>query len=273
MKIAYQGIKGAYSEIAVYKYFGNEAEAIGYELSEEVFEAIINGKADYGLLPFDNTIAGSVAVNYDLLLKNDVYAIAEVFLEIKHALLSHKGNKMSDIKVVYSHPHALEQCREFIRKHKLKAIPEYDTAGAAKLVKERNKKEEAAISPEFCSSIYNLDILAKDIQTNRNNITKFLVFVKNDKIPQNIKKEKTSIAFKTKHYAGALINCLQRLSKHNISLTKLESRPIPENPWEYVFYADFEGGIDDENVKLALSEMEASSLFLKVLGSYQKGNL
>ena len=273
MKIAYQGIKGANSEIAVHNHFGNEAEAIGYELSEEVFEAVIDGKSDYGLLPFDNTIAGSVAINYDLLLKNEVYAIGEVYLKIRHALMSHKGAKLADIKIIYSHPPALEQCREFIRKHKLRAIPEYDTAGAAKLVKERNKKEEAAISPELCAEIYDLDILENDIQTNKNNITKFLVFVKNDNIPGGLKKEKTSIAFKTKHYPGALINCLQRLAKHNVNLTKLESRPVPENPWEYVFYADFEGGIDDDNVKLALSEMEASSLFLKLLGSYPKASL
>jgi len=271
MRIAYQGIKGANSEIAVCKHFGKEAEATGYDTSEEVFEALMGNKADYGLLPFDNTIAGSVAVNYDLLLKNEVYAIAEVFLEIRHALLSHKNNKINDVKTVYSHPHALEQCREFIRRHKFRAIPEYDTAGAAKLVNERNRKDEAAISPEFCASIYGMDILARDIQTNKNNITKFLVFVKNDNIPNNIKKQKTSIAFKTKHYPGALINCLQRLAKHNVNLTKLESRPVPENPWEYVFYADFEGGADDENVKTALSEMEASSLFLKILGSYPKG--
>lgn len=271
MKVAFQGIKGAYSETAVYRHFGNDAEAIGYDLSEEVFEAVINGNADYGLLPFDNTIAGSVAVNYDLLIKNDVCVIAEVFLKISHSLLSNKGGKIGDIKLVYSHPHALEQCREFIRKNKLKAAPEYDTAGAAKILKERNKKDEAAIAPEFCASIYGMDILAKDIQTNKNNITKFLVFVRKDRTPENIKKEKTSIAFKTKHYPGALITCLQRLAKHNVNLTKLESRPVPENPWEYVFYADFEGGIDDENVKLALSEMEAASLFLKVLGSYPKG--
>jgi len=271
MKVAYQGIKGAYSEAAVYKHFGKDAEAIGFDASEDVFEVVVDDQVDFGLLPFDNTIAGSVAVNYDLLLRNDVYVIAEVFSGIRHSLLANKGSKIEDIKEVISHPHALEQCREFIRKHKLKAIPEYDTAGAAKLVKERNKKDEGAIAPEFCASIYDLDVLVKDAQTTQNNITKFLVFVKNDKIPSDIKKEKTSIAFKTKHYPGALINCLQRLSKHNVNLTKLESRPIPENPWEYIFYADFEGGTDDENVKLALSEMEASSLFLKVLGSYPKG--
>src|SRR3989344_9180439 len=123
MKVAYQGIKGAYSEAAIYKHFGKDAETAGYELSEEAFEAVMDGKADYGLLPFDNTIAGSVAVNYDLLLKNEVYAIAEVFLEIRHALLSHKNNKINDVKTVYSHPPALEQCREFIRRHKFRAIP------------------------------------------------------------------------------------------------------------------------------------------------------
>jgi prephenate dehydratase len=271
MKVAYQGIKGAYSEAAVYKHFGEDAEAIGYALSEEVCVAVINEDVDYGLLPLDNTIAGSVAVNHDLLLKNEVYAIAEVFLAIKHNLLSHKGNQLGDVKAVYSHAHALEQCREFIRKHNLKTVPEYDTAGAAKIVKERNRKDEACIAHELCAKIYGLDIIAKDIQTNKNNFTKFLVFVRSNKIPDGIKKEKTSIAFKTKHNPGALISCLQRLAKHNLNLTKLESRPVPENPWEYVFYADFEGGVDDENVKLALSEMEASSLFLKVLGSYPKG--
>ena len=272
MKIAYQGIKGAYSESAISKHFGSDAEAIGYDSFEDVFEAVIKNNADYGVLPFDNTIAGSVAVNYDLLLKNDIYAVAEVFLKIEHSLLSNKGNKISNIKTVYSHPHSIEQCREFIKKHNMKAIPEYDTAGAAKIVKERNKIDEAAISSQFCAQIYGLDILEKNIETNKNNITKFLVFVRNDKLPLGMKKEKTSIAFKTKHYPGALINCLQRLSKNSINLTKLESRPVPENPWEYIFYADFMGGFDDDNVKNALSEMEAPSLFLKVLGSYPKGN-
>lgn len=271
MRIAYQGTKGAYSEMAIYKQFGNNTEAVGYDASEEVFEAVIKNKVEFGLLPFENTIAGSVAVNYDLLLKKEVYIIAEVFLKIKHNLLSQKGNSLNDVKLVYSHHHALEQCREFIKENKLRAVPVYDTAGAAKMVSERNRKDEAAIASELCARIYGLDIIKKDIIINKNNITKFFVFVKKGNILQHIMKEKTSIAFKTKHHPGALITCLQRLLKHNINLTKLESRPIPENPWEYVFYADFEGNIEDENVKSALSEMEASSMFLKVLGSYPRG--
>ena len=271
MKIGYQGIKGAYSESAIYKHFGNDAEAIGFDISEEVFEALEKKEIDYALLPFENSIAGSVAINYDLLLKYEIHAVAEVFLKISHCILANKGAELKDIKKVYSHPHALEQCREFIRKHKLEMIPEFDTAGAARIVHERGKKDEAAIASEFCAEIYGLDVLEKNIETHNNNMTKFFVISNSDKIPENMNREKTSIAFKTKHYPGALINCLQRLAKHGINLTKLESRPIPEHNWEYVFYADFEGGIDDENVKLALSEMEASSLFLKVLGSYPKG--
>ena len=165
------------------------------------------------VLPFENTIAGSVAINYDLLLKSETKVIAEVYLPVIHCLLACKGFKLSDIHTVYSHPHALEQCREFIRKNKLKAIPEYDTAGAAKIVWENLRKGEAAISSEYCAKIYGLEVLEKGIETNKNNITKFLVFVRSDKFPGGIKKKKTSIAFKTKHYPGALINCLQRLAK------------------------------------------------------------
>ena len=135
MKVAYQGIKGAYSESAVYKYFGNDALAAGYGTSEDVFEAVMENKSDYGLLPFENTIAGSIAINYDLLLKHDVAIIGEVFLQITHNILSHRGNKLENIRTVYSHSHALEQCRAFIRKNKLNAAAEYDTAGAAKIIK------------------------------------------------------------------------------------------------------------------------------------------
>ena len=271
MKVAYQGIEGAYSEAALYKHFGKNVEAIGYETFDDVFEAVKKGEVDCGILPFENTIAGSLIRNYDLLVKEDVFAIAEVFFRIRHNLLSHKRNVLKNIKEAYSHPHALEQCREFLQKHKIKPIPEYDTAGAAKLVKERGKKEEAAIASELCAGIYSLEIIKRGIETSKHNTTKFLVIVKKGNVPSNLKKEKTSIAFKTKHYPGALVNCLQRLSKNGINMTKLESRLIPENPWEYLFYVDFEGGMDDKNVKLALSEMDAAATFIKVLGSYPMG--
>ncbi len=271
MKVAYQGIKGAYSEAAIFRHFGKNAGAAGYGSFEEVFEAVTKGKADFGLVPVENTIAGSVAINYNLLLKEDVFVIAEVFLRISHNLLSHKGNKLENIKKAYSHQHALEQCRDFLIKHKIRSIPKYDTASSAKMVAESGKDGESAIASELCAEIYGLSILKKGIEKNKNNLTKFFVFVKKGKVPKNLKKEKTSIAFKAKHYPGSLVNCLQRLSKNNINMTKLESRPIPEDPFEYVFFVEFEGGLNDDNIKLALSEIEATTLFVKVLGSYPKG--
>lgn len=271
MKIGYQGIEGAYSEAAIYQHYGKGIKAIGYDTFEEVFVAVKKGRVDFGCLPFENTIAGSVVMNYDLMLKQDVFIIAEIFFRISHTLLSHKGNKLKNIKIAFSHPHSLEQCRDFLKKHNIKPMPEYDTAGAAKLVRERKKKEEAAIASRLCAEIYGLDILKEGIETNKYNTTRFFVFAKKSKVPKNLKMEKTGIAFKTKHYPGALVNCLQRLSKNGINMTKLESRPIPENPWEYVFYVDFIGGIDDENVNLALNEMETTATFIKILGSYPKG--
>lgn len=271
MNVGYQGMKGAYSESAVYMHFNEDAEAIGFDHFEDVFKAVINGEVEYGVLPFENSIAGSVARNYDMVLREDVSIIAEIYLEVKHQLLSHKGNTMDNIKHVYSHQQALEQCREFLNENNLEAIPRFDTAGAAKFIAENKNLKEAAIASQLCAKIYGLEVIKSDIQSNLKNTTKFFVIVKKENIPSDLKKEKTSIAFKTKHYPGALVNCLQRLAKNDINLTKLESRPIPENPWEYVFYADFEGGPEDENVKLALNEMEATSTFIKILGSYPKG--
>ena len=150
-------------------------------------------------------------------------------------------------------------------------VQRYDTAGAAKIVSKGGNLEESAIASELCAEMYNLKCLAKNISTNKNNFTRFFVIVKEDNVPEGTKKEKTSIAFKTKHMPGALVNCLQIFSKNSINLTKLESRPMPENPWEYVFYTDFEGSLEDENVKTALKEMESVSQFIEILGSYPKG--
>ncbi len=272
MKIAYHGIRGSYSEQAIYQHFGKEVNAIGYLTFEKVFEAVNQGEVDLGFLPFENSIAGSITRNYDLLLQSDVFICHEVFLRIKHNLLSQRGNTIEQIKSVHSHPQAIEQCRDFIQENELDIHLEYDTAGAAKLISERKLPEQAAIASEFCAEIYDLEIITQNIARNKFNVTKFLGFVQKEKTPHDLKMEKTSIAFKTKHRPGALISCLQRFSKNNVNLTKLESRPIPENPWEYVFFADLEGAYNDEKVKLSISEIEASSVFVKVLGSYPMGN-
>ncbi len=274
LKVGYQGIEGAYSEAAVLQHFTMPVACTGFESFEEVFEAVVKGVITYGVIPVENSIAGSITMNYDLLVKEPVEIVGEIFLKINHNLLGQKGAKLQQIKKVYSHQTALEQCKGFIKKHHLKAIPEYDTAGAAKIIKERNNQDEVVVASDLAAKIYDLDILAENIEDNKHNSTRFFVIAKKDASSiENIKREKTSIAFKTKHYPGALVNGLQRLAKHNINMTKLESRPIPETPWEYLFYIDFEGGIDDENVKLALSEVEATCEYFKVLGSYPKGKI
>ncbi len=268
MKIAFQGIKGAYSELALYKHFGRNAESLGVDTFDEVFEGVTAGRFDFGVVPVENTIAGTVVENYDLLLSTDIFVVAEVFMPIRHTLLAKKGACLEEIKEACSHPHALRQCKEFLKRHEIKSTPVYDTAGAAEIVSRQDRKDIAAIASELCAEIYGMDILGKDIQTNKSNTTRFFVIVKPANIPENMTYKKTTIAFKTRHYPGSLVDCLKIFQAYHLNLTKLESRPIPENPWEYVFYTDFEGGIDSETVKQALKELEVNALFVKVLGSY-----
>lgn len=269
MKVAYQGLRGAYSETALRRHFGPRASAIGCALSEQVFEAVKNGSADFGILPVENTIAGPVAVNADLFLRENVFAVGETYLKIEHCLLGRLGLK--DVRTVFSHPVALAQCRDFLKRHSLSAVPEYDTAGAAQLVAERGFPDEAAIASSACAQVYGLKILRRNIQSFRNNITRFLVFTRKDKVPAKLKMEKTSLVFSTRHRPGALLSCLQRFADHKINLTRLESRPIPENPFEYVFYADFIGGLTDPAVARALAEIKKDAHRVKVIGSYPLG--
>lgn len=270
MKVGFQGIKGAFSEAAIYKEFGENAGAIGYSTFEDVFEAVVNEELDYGIIPVENSIAGSVSQNYDFFLEKEVHAIKEVYQPIQHYLLGIPGSQLTDIKVALSHPMALKQCELFLKEYNIKQLPEYDTAGAAKIVAEKKLRDHAAVASSLASEYYQLDILAENIQSNNVNVTRFLVIRKD--IPKNIIREKTSIAFKTKHHPGALEECLHALSSNGINLTKIQSRPIPENPWEYVFYADFEGGTDAPRVKKALRELEDVSKYLKIIGSYPKGS-
>jgi prephenate dehydratase len=268
MKVAFQGIKGAYSELAVYAHFGKAVETVGCESFDEVFEAVSKGRADCGVIPVENTIAGTVVENYDLLLNSESAIIAEIYLPIRHTLLARRGIELDQVRQAYSHPHALKQCQEFLKAHGIRPVPVYDTAGAAEQVAGWQRSDCAAIASELCAEIYGMQILAKDIQSNRSNTTRFFVIVPKDRVPTDLTLEKTTVAFKTKHYPGALVDCLKIFQQHRLNLTKLESRPIPENPWEYVFYAAFEAGIKEERTGQALSELRSCALFVKVLGSY-----
>jgi len=275
MKVAFQGERGAYSEVALRNYFNQDVEAIGFELSEEVTDALLNKAVAMAILPVENSIVGNVNVNLDLIYKHPLFAIGEVYQSIHHHLMVVPGTNLSDIKNVYSHPIALAQCRDFINKHGMKAMADYDTAGSCKLLKEREAQKplrtEAAIGSYLCAETYGLEIISDDIQHTQNNITRFLVLVRDDEIPEGITQTKTSIAFSANHRPGALLDCLQIFKRYDINMTKLESRPIPEDPFQYIFYVDFMSGLKEANTVACLSELNRDAHHVKILGSYSKG--
>jgi len=267
LKIAFQGIRGAYSEAALLAHFGDSVQALGFAFSEQVFDAVEAGEADRGFVPVENSIAGPVGVNNDLLLERDVFGIAESYFRIEHCLLGRPGERVEDVKTVCSHPVALAQCRDFIQRHGMRTVPEYDTAGAAEIVARRGAPGEAAIASQACAGVYGLALLAENIQTVRNNITRFIAF-RPGGAGDAPAGAKTSIAFSVAHHPGALLDCLKRFAEHEINLTRLESRPIPANPFEYVFFVDLLGGLRDPTVAAALSELRGAARHLKVIGSY-----
>ena len=270
MRIAFQGIRGAYSEAALLAHFGAGVEAVGYPISEQVFDAVESGEVEGGFVPVENSIAGPVGVNNDLLLERRVSATAESYFPIEHCLLGRPGQRLEEVKTVSSHPVALAQCREFISRHGMRPVPEYDTAGAAEIVAKQQVPGMAAIASRRCVEVYGLCVLAEHIQTERNNITRFLAFRRGE-ATEAAPGGKTSLAFSVHHHPGALLDCLKLFAEHQINLTRLESRPIPQNPFEYVFFVDLLGGLADAPVRAALAELRAAARQVKVIGSYPLG--
>jgi prephenate dehydratase len=269
VKIAFQGIRGAYSEAALLAQFG-AVEPVGFPLSEQVFDAVESGQVDAGFVPVENSIVGPVGVNNDLLLERKVFATAESYFPIEHCLLGREGERVLDVKAVCSHPVALAQCRDFLDRHGMRPVLEYDTAGAAEIVARRKAPGEAAIASRGCAGIYGLAVLAENIQTVQNNITRFLAFRRGDWGAGALAAGalKTSLAFAVHHHPGALLDCLKLFAEHEINLTRLESRPVPANPFEYVFFVDLLGGPGDDAVGAALSELHSAARQVKVIGSY-----
>ncbi len=264
-KVAFQGERGSFSEDAVTKFFGTVA-LLPCRYLPDVFEAVAQDQANFGVVPVENSQAGSINESYDLLLKYELAIFGEVDLRINHCLLALPGESLESIKTVYSHPQALAQCEEFLRKLGADIMPTYDTAGSAKMIRERELKSCAAIASERVSQIYQMNILAQNIQTNPNNYTKFFV-ISNEK-PLYGPRNKTSLIFATKNVPGSLYSSLGVFATRGINLTKLESRPTKDRPWEYIFYADFEGHVEDAICQQALAELQDHVTFLKLLGSY-----
>lgn len=273
IKVAFQGTKGAYSEEAIEQFFGKDAKPVGFEYSNNVFQSVQQEECDFGMLPIENSIAGHVDINLDLFTQDNFFISGETYLPINHTLLALPGTTLDEIKEVYSHPIALEQCKDFLTRHNIKAIPDFDTAGAALKLMNNKFKGVGTISSKNCAEHYNLDIVENRIQRFPNNYTRFLAFVKKENIPEGLKQEKTSIAITTKHNPGALLNCLKEFADSEINLTKLESRPIPENPFNYIFYIDFLSALDCARTQDCLKRLKANAEQILILGSYPLGKL
>lgn len=272
MKVAFQGERGAYSEAAIKKTFP-DAEAVACQTFHAAFEALETGKVDVALIPVENSTEGSVSPVYDLLVESNVKAFHEVFLKVEHCLIGYTGCGLSDIKEVYSHPQALGQCTHFLKKIRVKTISHYDTAGAVKMLSKLKKKDVAAIASEVAAEYYGMKILKKNIEDNPNNITRFLALTKDKKTEfEKGKKYKTSIVFSIKHVPGALFKVIKVFADEKINLTKIESRPTKKTPWEYIFFVDFEGHVEEGRVRRALKEVEDNSFFVRIIGSYPKGD-
>jgi chorismate mutase/prephenate dehydratase len=266
--VAFQGERGAYSENAVYQFFGSTAEAKPCRDFRDVFESVKKQEAQAGVVPVENSIEGSVNQNYDLFFTYDLKVCGEVIVKVAHCLIANPGTSLDAVKAVYSHPQALAQCRSFLERLNCELIPTYDTAGSVKLIKEKKLTNAAAIASEKAAELYGMKILARDIADNPENYTRFFVLSKEDSPITG--KDKTSIIFSAKHEPGSLCHALGEFAKRNINLTKIESRPTKKTPWEYNFYLDFEGHRTEPRCAEALKALEKYAIFVRILGSYPK---
>ena len=269
--VAFQGERGAFSEIAAEKYFGKNVAATPFYSFEEVFSEVRQNHVDYGIIPIENTLYGSVFENYDLLLHYSLPIIGEVNLQIHHYLMAAKKYALTELKKIYSHPQAIGQCSALLKKLKnAEIVPSYDTAGSVILSKENKEEPSAAIASIRASEIYEMKILKKQIQNNRENYTRFLIIGKKKNVGE-IHNPKSSICFDLKSMPGALHKALGVFASKGIDLVKIESRPIPHKPFQYTFYADLIGNLNDKKIKQALKDLTAIAISIKKFGSYQMG--
>jgi prephenate dehydratase len=269
MKIAFQGEPGAYSEQAVFDYFG-KAETRPCASFEVVFELAASGDCDAALIPIENSLAGSIHQNYDLLLRYDLHIVGEYFLRVRHCLIAFPGVEKKDIRRVISHPQALGQCAAYLRGLNVKAEPVYDTAGSVKMLKESGDKTTAAVASRRAADIYKMQILEEGIEDHAENYTRFLAIQREAVTPNG--EAKTSIVFTLKNQPGALFKALSVFALRDIDLTKIESRPLQGQPWDYLFYVDFIGATHEEKVRRALGHLSEFALMLRVLGSYPRAS-
>jgi len=270
MRIAFQGAPGAYSEAAAQRAWPG-VETVPCDQFEEVFAAVASGRTSHGLLPVENSVGGSIHRNYDLLLEHDLPIVAETELQVVHHLIALPGSELSQIRRVCSHPQALAQCEAFLRAlPNIEIVATYDTAGSARMIRDQNLRDTAAVASARAAEIFGLAILRSAIQDYRDNVTRFLL-VARDPEPLGT-PDKTSLVFALPNAPGALFKALSVFALRDIDLTKLESRPMRGRPWEYLFYVDLASGRADVRCGRAIVHLAESARWVKTLGSYARWN-
>lgn len=274
LHVAFQGEPGAYSELAAFQLYNQEITTLPCRSFEEVFaRASDEGEIDIvGLLPIENSLAGSIHRNYDLMLRHDLHIVSEYHLRVSHCLMALPGVKMADIQRVHSHPQALAQCEANLAKMGVLAVAEADTAGSARLLREWDDRQAAALASRRAAEVYQLEVLSEHMEDNPANYTRFLALAREsyqaDDPEQN--DYKTSIVFSLHNQPGVLFKALSVFALRDIDLTKIESRPIPGQLWEYMFYIDFAGHAQATGPSRAISNLGEFAPFLRTLGSYPR---
>jgi prephenate dehydratase len=266
-RVGYQGEPGAFSEEAVQALFPGSVP-VPHRGLRTIFDDVRSGELRYGVVPLENSQAGSITETYELLREGSVSIVGEVVVAVDHALLALPGTRVDEIRLVSSHPQALAQCHEFLARLDAEVVAVYDTAGAAKRIAEERRAGEAAVAAPRAGEMYGLELLASGIQTSPDNQTRF-VAISVDATPL-APEDKTSILFGVSNQPGSLYRALGHLASRNLNLSKLESRPLGREPWEYQFYADVDAGLRTAPFAEALEALKADVTFLQVLGSYPR---
>jgi prephenate dehydratase len=269
LKIAIQGELGSNSHMAALEMLGDAVEIVACAVSPEVFAKVVGGSVDGAVLPIENSLHGAVAEHYDLLLENPVKIVRESMMRIRHNLIAAPGVKIGDVRRVMSHPVALAQCRRYLAEHReLEVVPFYDTAGSVKHVMETGLRDAAGIAPELAAKQYGGEVLVAGIEDHAQNITRFHLLQREEEAGEVEGADKMTLAFTVEHRPGTLVAALERLAKAGVNLTRIESRPVPGSPWEYVFYVE----VRYESAARADEAVEALTRhcrMVKVLGRYR----
>ena len=265
--VVYQGVEGAYSHAAMQTYFGKGTESFHVRKFRDAMEAIADGSADYAVLPIENTTAGIVADNFDLLVDFENYIVAEQIIPVEHVLMAAPGTAIEEIRKVFSHPQALSQCEGLFSRHPDWQAVAYDnTALAARKIAGDKKKDEAAIGSRFAAEHFGLEVLQEHVNDMEENATRFMIVTNQRIFVKGAKK--ITICFELPHSSGTLYNILSNFIYNDVNMTHIESRPIPGRNWEYRFFIDFEGNLNDASVRSALRGIRQEAIHMKILGNY-----